>query len=81
MELTAVLKSVTLPWRLNSQQSWNPTLYHEGETHNSPEFLHFTMKMKLTTVLKSCTYPENETHNSPEISHFTLKMKLTTVLK
>jgi hypothetical protein len=96
MKLTTFLKSVTLPWRWNSQQSWNQSLYPEDETHNSSEISHFTLKMKLTTVLKSCTlpwrwnsqqswnptlYPEGETHNSSEILHFTLKMKLTTVLK
>jgi hypothetical protein len=35
--------------------------------NNSPEIIHFTLKMKL--------------NNSPEIYHFTLKIKLKTVLK
>jgi hypothetical protein len=35
----------------------NQSLYTEDETHNSPEILHFTLKMKLTTVLKSYTLP------------------------
>jgi hypothetical protein len=50
------------------------TLFPEGEANNNSEILHFTMKMKLTTVLNSALYPEDETHTSSEILHFTLKM-------
>jgi hypothetical protein len=35
----------------------NSALYPEDETHTSSEILHFTLKMKLTTVLKSYNLP------------------------
>jgi hypothetical protein len=48
---------VSFIFRVKWMISGYPMLFPEDEANNNSEILHFTMKMKLTKVLKSSTLP------------------------